>query len=104
MKRIIRWIQRKLGIIGLQTVVGKHEGKLERLESLVDIGIDLHLKSESWAVVCVGGKEHRDYVRFFRLPSNEIFYIRDLLMKLEQEYHTRAKIDCPLGIKEYLKW
>ena len=99
------WIKRKLGVANLIWLSANHEARIKRLEELVEIGIDLHFIGESWVVTCIKGKEGGvDFVRFYRLPSNEVSYIRELCSKLEKEYHTRAKVDCPLAIKEYLKW
>ncbi len=98
----MNWIKRKLGIMALQWTVGSQDTRIKRLEELVEVGIDVHMKSESWAVVCIAGKG--EFAKFYKLPSNELIYIRDLLQRLEKEYHTRAIVDAPLGVSKYWKW
>ncbi len=44
--------------------------RLKFLESLVDVGIDLHMKEDSWAVICVGGKA--EFVKFYSLGPNGV--------------------------------
>lgn len=34
-----------------------------------DIGVDVHMKSNSWAVICINGKQ--EYVKFFEIPTEE---------------------------------
>lgn len=74
-------------------------GRIKKLESLVQVGVDVHMKGESWAVVCIAGKP--EYVQFRRLHGKDAMYLLELLKKLEQQY-GRVIVDAPIGLRDYL--
>lgn len=50
------------------------------LSNIVDIGVDVHLKSSnSWAVVCIGGNIQR--IEFLDLDRTDIEHIREFLSR-----------------------
>lgn len=60
-----KWLEKKLGIDLLRRKQTGLDGRLKVLERLVDVGVDVHVRSNSWAVVCIGGS--REYVKFYTL-------------------------------------
>ena len=89
--------RRILIIFGLQDVL-QHQVELERrvidIERLVQVGIDVHLKSSSWAVFCINGKA--EYVRFVELDCKSLQELRMMIRKFEKLYGRNAiRIDKP---------
>ena len=101
---MIDWIKEKLGIKKLESQSLRQENRLQGIENLVQVGVDLNFKTPSWAVVCLRGK-NQDIVRFFNLPDNDIAHILDYLKELERRFHINPVFDAPISIrKEFLKW
>lgn len=49
----------------------------------IDVGVDVHTKSNSWAVICVGGK--KEYIKFFEIPTKEnAIQLRSMLRDFEK--------------------
>jgi len=102
--KIISWIKNKLGITRLEKGMEQANRRLYHIEELVNVGVDLHYKTDSWAVICLKGK-NQDVVRFFNLPHGEIAHIFELLKELERQYHSTPIFDAPRYlIEEYKNW
>jgi len=63
-----------------------------RFEEIIDVGADVHERSDSWAVVCIDGKQ--SYVKFVRLEKSNIREISDFLKRYER---SNKVIDTPYG-------
>ena len=99
MKRITYKIRTILGIDvwehrtrTLESKVVKLEKEVEFLNSLVKIGVDIHFRSDSWAVVCINGKA--EYVNFFVLKDMDAREIKSFLRKFDNRNIT---LDLPRG-------
>jgi len=72
----------------------------ELIASMLDIGVDIHEYSDSWAVVCIAGKS--EYVQFARLDGRNA---RDVLSFLNQfENANKIIVDAPYGMMETFNW
>jgi len=72
---------------------------IRKIESLVQVGVDIHVKGESWAVICIAGKP--EYVQFRRLRQQDARYLQELLKAMRQNYGSVA-VDAPPGMREFL--
>lgn len=72
---------------------------LNLLKSLCEVGVDVHTRSNSWAVVCMGGKP--EYVKFVDLKINDAHSVIEFLRKFES---SGVVIDSPLGFVNTLEW
>lgn len=71
----------------------------ELFKSMCDVGVDMHMKTDSWAVVCISGKA--EYVQFVRLDSREARDIKYFLKRFEK---SNVKVDAPYGFLKHFKW
>ncbi len=62
--------------------------RVENLLSNLDISVDLHHYSPSWAVISLQGKK-TDYIKFIQLKDSTIMEISKILNQFD-----RSKIDC----------
>lgn len=58
------------------------------------VGVDIHQRSASWAVICIQGKKH-DFVKFIDLPDKDI---RDIQQFLRHFDRRRMNVDMPNGM------
>lgn len=72
---------------------------LNVIKTTCQIGVDVHMKTDSWAVVCINGKQ--DYVNFVRLDSRDA---RDVKHFLKQFESSSITLDTPYRIMETMKW
>lgn len=72
------------------------ENRISQMEKLVQVGVDIHCQSDSWAVICIEGKP--DYVKFVRLPKDDI---RAIQRFLNQFKGRRSVVDVPPFIREF---
>ena len=104
-ERIRKWLWKQLKIDNLVFTLVQRDNNIEHrikfLESLVNSGIDVHMKSESWAVLCLAGKP--EYVKFYRLPQKDMRYLLDTMRELEKRY-GRVISDMPPFAREYLRF
>ena len=105
MRKIIKWLKKKLGMSALESLVQAYGNRIQDIENLVHVGADLNFKTPSWIVVCLRGKNDQDIVRFFELPDNYISNLLEELKEMERRYHIKPVFDAPSYIKkEYLRW
>lgn len=86
----------KVDLRGLRGLVHR----IEHLESLVQVGVDIHMKGSSWVVICIAGKS--EYVQFRRLEPTEA---RELLMVVRQmqRHYGQVVIDANPAFLEELR-
>jgi hypothetical protein len=71
--------------------------KIDLYDQLLNISVDVHEHSNSWAVICVNGK--CDYVKFVDLGQSNIREISRFLRQFEK---SNKIIDTPFGMpKDY---
>ena len=102
---MIKFIKDKLGITKLEEALQaqvklndlqasvmkeiKEENKM--LMDVINVGVDVHYKHDSWAVVCIDGQP--EYIKFLRLPAKDIREIKYFLRQYKNNYMI---IDDPL--------
>jgi len=64
----------------------------------LNVGVDVHLKTDSWAVICMDGNPC--YVNFVRLPKDDLRYLKDWLRQF-QKANSRI-IDSPFGVSDFI--
>ena len=97
MKRIRSWLRNYLGITILET---NTKYRLDNFDKLVQVGIDYHIRGESWAVICIEGKA--EYVQFATLSNNEARNLLHILGGMKQR-KWRYMIDAPPFLKKELE-
>jgi len=105
MYRFWHWLQGKLGIHDIElSVIAQNkqtqslrereydlEIKYSNLEKSLNMGVDIACRDhDSWAVICIQGKA--DYVKFLKLPSNDIMEIQAFLRRFQMAYKI---VDAP---------
>lgn len=73
------------------------EKKLENILGNIDVSVDVHQYSPSWAVVSIQG-EKSDYIKFIDLGEAQIKEISQFLKRYERE-----KIDAIPPVYNYIK-
>ena len=56
------------------------------LASCMEVGVDVHMKGGSWAVICLKGKP--EYVKFIDLGHSNIMQISQFLRQFEDQHST----------------
>ncbi len=92
-KFILKW----LGIKDRDLEINQLKREVKFLKSLVDVGVDVHQNSPSWAVVCLRGKQ--EYVRFYGADDNTI----NEIIKFLRCFNNRGLIDAPLPFKKFVE-
>jgi hypothetical protein len=69
--------------------------RVEALESVIDIGADIHTRGGSWAVFCFPRTSGPDYVKFVNLDERSLREIQRFIRQFE---HCRPVIDTPYPI------
>jgi hypothetical protein len=77
MKNIINKIKIKLGIVLLGEKISQIEDRMSMFERFVDVGIDVNVRSNSWAVVCLHGK--MDYINLYEINDKSAKELRYFL-------------------------
>jgi len=94
----MEWIKRKikcwLGIDLLEEQISEQRKKINLLNSLVEVGIDVHFRGDSWAVICVAGKV--EYVKFVMVKNGRD--ARDIQTFLRQFQQENITMDLPCGV------
>lgn len=75
------------------------EKRINFFESVCNIGVDVHMTTDSWAVVCIAGK--KEYVDFVRLDHRDARNVVDFLKQFKR---SKAIIDAPYGFIDCLRW
>lgn len=84
----------------LQTQLASLEKDVSLFKSTCDIGVDVHQRTDSWAVVCIAGK--KEYVNFVRLDSRDARNVMYFLKRFENS-NSRV-VDAPYGLMECFKY
>ena len=66
------------------------ENKLNSILKLIQVDVDVHMKTDSWAVVSLAGK--RDFVEFYRLQAKDIHEIKRFFHRFDRG--QIGNIDC----------
>jgi hypothetical protein len=106
-RKFWNWLILDLGIHDLrckQNATQQHcdvlENRIQLIEKLVKVGTDVHVRGDSWIVMCIAGKP--EYVEFFRLPKDELRYIQQLFKEMQKRYGD-IRVDMPPCAKDILK-
>lgn len=94
---IIKKLKKWLGINDLFNKIEHQKNQIQFLNSLVKVGVDIHLREDSWDVVCLAGKP--EYVKFFNLPVCDIRSIREFLRQFE---NRNVHADTPPFLRKML--
>ena len=89
MKKLLK---RFLGIDKIEKQLVTIEKQFESWRKLLQVGVDVHPRTSSWAVVCLKGKT--EYVEIFNLSENGIHDIQQFLRQFDRKNTT---IDLPHG-------
>jgi hypothetical protein len=76
------------------------EKKIENIFENLDVSVDVHQYSPSWAVISLQG-EKTDYVKFVTLKNSDIREIQGFLKKFDRM--DRIKIDATPGLDRTIK-
>jgi len=68
--------------------------RVMEIEKLVQLGVDVHQKSGSWAVICIAGNV--EYVRFVELSLAELRSVQKFLRQFPEAHKI---VDKPQFIK-----
>lgn len=71
--------------------------RVTNLLSNLDISVDLHHYSPSWAVISLQGQK-ADYIKFIQLDDRTIYDIQKVLSQFE-----RSKVDCSPMERPYFR-
>lgn len=78
-------------IAAMQRELRDQDRRLQLLEQLVQVGVDVHpSRNGSWAVVCLQGKQ--DYVSFIDLGHADIHEIQSFIRRFSRD---RRAVDVP---------
>lgn len=69
------------------------EDRIKTMEGLVNVGVDLHYKGRSWAVVCIAGKTN--FVQFKDLGVTDA---REVMRFISQYDKKNVTVDAPYGL------
>lgn len=79
--------------------ISKLEKELNFFKSITEVGVDVHTRSNSWAVVCIAGKN--EYVKFVDLQQKDARHVLQFLQGFEESHRL---IDSPMGSMGMFKW
>ena len=60
----------------------------------IDVAVDIHMKSSSWAIICIQGKKS-DFIKFVDFGQREIIEISNYLRRFEKQ---NVRLDVPYFI------
>ena len=102
MKKIKLWWKSFKQMVYFPSREARINQRLDRSESLIDVGVDLHMYGDSWAVICIAGKS--EYVSFHALGRNgnnhDLIAIRHMLNDMRK---SNVTIDAYPGFANYLR-
>lgn len=96
MKRIRKWLRQYLGITTLESNV---QHQLDKINQLVEVGVDQHFRGGSWAVICIAGKA--EYVQFAELGEREARELMEILRHMKGR-GWEYTLDAPRAFKQEL--
>lgn len=99
MKKIFRWIFSE-EIAQLQDAIKRYdqaERKLKNVIGNIDISVDVHQYSKSWACISIQGQKD-DFIKFIDLGEADIRQIASFL-----RHFDRDKIDAYPGISNFIR-
>jgi hypothetical protein len=70
------------------------EQRLRNTVGSIDVAVDVHMKSPSWAVICIQGKK-TDFVKFLDLGERDLNEIAYFLKRFER---NDIRADLPHGM------
>jgi hypothetical protein len=94
--RLRRW----LGVVDFDNLVERFrrmESMTKSIYESTQVGLDIHTKKGSWAVVCINGKP--DYVSFFNLKAADAHQVKAFLNHFRARDDRNIVIDSPYGTK-----
>lgn len=80
-----------------QEKVEKYNAKFENLFNNLEVSVDHHQRSNSWAVISLQGQK-ADYIKFIDLGQRDIQTIQEFLRQFD-----RIKIDCSPQASKFFK-
>jgi len=106
LKKLFRWIfkdelaklERQISITRIATSkFGEQEAKISNILNNIDVSVDVHEYSRSWAVISIQG-ENSDYIKFVDLGKSDIREIQKFLRNFD-----RSKVDANPMASKFLK-
>ena len=101
----IKFLRCRLDILESENIkktkqINQLEKELDLIKSTMDIAVDVHERTDSWAVVCIAGK--KEYVKFVRLEQRDA---RDVMRFLRGFEKANSRlIDAPYPFVDCFKW
>ncbi len=92
--KIIKWVKAILEIPELQD-------RVDFLYKNLNVAVDLHVKGDSWAIVCLRGSP--SYMNLMKLDSKDVVSIREFLKQFEKRGARNFFIDHPRGMEHFFK-
>lgn len=100
-KKVFRWVfSKELKDLETQVELAKsslivYERKVQEVENLlgnIDVSVDIHTRSNSWACISIQGEE-TDYIKFVDLGKSDIREIANFLRYFERS-EANIKVDA----------
>lgn len=105
-KKFFKWFLRKelsqlnVAITECKIATEKYkeqEAKIRNILGNIDVSVDIHQYSPSWAVISIQG-EKSDYIKFVDLGKEEMQVIQKFMRQFE-----RSKVDATPEISQFLR-
>jgi hypothetical protein len=110
MKKLFKWIFKdelhrlESTIVDLNVVIQKYSDAEKRVKNLlgnIDISVDVHQYSRSWACISIQGQES-DYIKFMDLGKREAREIAQFLRHYDRD--ANIKIDAAPTVSKFMKF
>lgn len=82
-----QWLLKYLGLYQLRQ-------DADLILKSLNIGVDVHYKVESWAVICIDGNPC--YIKFIRMPNKELRILKEFLSQYKMR-GSNILLDDPPG-------
>lgn len=105
-KKIFKWFLREelselnIAITECKIATEKYkeqEAKIRNILGNIDVSVDIHQYSPSWAVISIQGKK-MDYIKFVDLGQEDILQIQKFMRQYE-----RSKVDATPAASQFLR-
>lgn len=110
MKSLKQWIKKKLYLLitwvlggdlaWMQKNIKNNKEAMDSLHRLINEGvlaIDCHVRSDSWVIVGMRGKEGKpDFVRIYPQRLETVVEINNWLRQMERDNKNRVIVDAPM--------